>query len=357
MGKTAVVFSPKYYQHNPGRNHPESVRRLRAIINELKRGRLSSNGNWQFVEPEKARMEDVELIHSREYIKLVAAVCKSGGGLLDSGDTAASPKSFEVALYAVGGTLKAVNLVMEKRFENAFALVRPPGHHAEKFRACGFCIFNNIAIAAEYLLRKFRLERILILDIDAHHGNGTQEAFYATNKVLYISLHQDPRDFPGTGFIDEIGEGEGLGYNVNIPLPFRTGDQIYLRAVKEIVTPVIRQYKPQFILMSAGLDGHYTDPVANLSLSAFCYQEIYEIIMNLASEICEGRLVSVLEGGYSLNFVGRIAATAIAKMSESLYTLDDKVPTSKKRVRIQGENIIKEVEKVQRVFWNLNQQI
>ena len=354
MGKTAVVFSPKYYQHNSGRDHPESAQRLRAIVNELKRSELSSSGNWQFVEPEKARIEDVELIHGREYIKLVEAVCKSGGGLLDSGDTTVSPKSFEVALYAVGGTLKAVNLVMEKQFENAFALVRPPGHHAEKFRACGFCIFNNVAIAAEYLLRRLRLKRILILDIDAHHGNGTQEAFYETNRVLYISLHQDPRDFPGTGFIDEIGEGEGLGYNVNIPLPFKTGDQIYLRAVKEIVTPVIRKYKPQFILMSAGLDGHYTDPVANLSLSALCYQEIYEIIVNLASEICEGRLVSVLEGGYSLKFVGRIAATAIAKMSGSHYTLDDNVPTSKKRVRIQGEKIIKAVKKVQRVFWNLD---
>jgi len=354
MNKTVIVFSPKYYQHNPGRDHPESAQRLRAIVNELKRGRLSSSGNWQFVEPEKARMEDVELIHGREYIKLVEVVCKSGGGLLDSGDTAVSPKSFEVALYAVGGTLKAVNLVMEKRFENAFALVRPPGHHAGKFCAYGFCIFNNVATAAEYLLRKFRLKRILILDIDAHHGNGTQEAFYETNKVLYISLHQNPRDFPGTGFIDEIGEGEGLGYNVNIPLPFKTGDQIYLRAVKEIVTPVIRKYKPQFILMSAGLDGHYTDPVANLSLSALCYQEIYEIIVNLASEICEGRFVSVLEGGYSLNFLGKIVATAIAKMSGSLYILDDNVPTSKKRVRIQGENIIKEVKKVQRVFWNLD---
>jgi len=354
MSKTAVIFSPKYYQHNPGRDHPESAKRLGAIVNELEGGRLSRSKNWQFVTPEKARIEDVELVHGIEYIRFVETLGKSGGGLIDLEDTVASPESFEVALYAVGGTLKAVNLVMEKKFENAFALVRPPGHHAEKFRAFGFCIFNNVAIAARHLLKKFKLQRILILDIDAHHGNGTQETFYETNKVLYVSLHQDPRIFPGTGFIDEIGEGEGLGYNVNVPFPFRTGDQIYLKAMREIVTPIIYQYKPQFILVSAGLDGHYTDPVANLSLSALCYQEIYEIIVKLASEICDGRLVSVLEGGYSLKFVGKIAAAAIAKMTEAFYIVDDKVPVTSERIRRQGETVIRDVKEVQRVFWNLD---
>jgi acetoin utilization deacetylase AcuC-like enzyme len=354
MNKTAVVFSPKYYEHNTGKRHPESAKRLGAIINELKRGKLSRGKNWQFVKPEKARGEDVELIHDRDYIKLVEALCRSGGGFLDSGDTVTSPESFKVALYAVGGTLKAVNLVMEKKFENAFALVRPPGHHAEKFRAGGFCIFNNIAIAAKHLFRNFKLKRILILDIDAHHGNGTQEAFYDTDKVLYISLHQDPRSFPGTGFVDEIGEGKGLGHNINIPLPFVTSDRIYLRAMKEIVVPVTSQYKPQFILISAGLDGHYTDPVANLSLSVVCYRQFYEIIMKLASQICGGRLVSVLEGGYSLNFIGKIAAVSIAKMSETFYTFNDEVPAISKRITAQGGKIINEVKKVQSAFWNLN---
>ncbi|MEM3536640.1 MAG: histone deacetylase, partial [Candidatus Bathyarchaeia archaeon] len=343
MAKTAVIFSPKYYQHNPGRGHPESARRLRAIISELRNGPLSHSGNWQFVEPERAAIADVQLVHDVEYIKLVRAVCKSGGGFLDLEDTVASPESFEVALYAVGGALKAVKLVMENKVKNAFALVRPPGHHAEKFRACGFCIFNNVAIAAEYLLKNYDLKRVLILDIDAHHGNGTQEIFYQTKKVLYMSLHQDPRGFPGTGFIDEIGEGEGLGYNVNVPLPFRTGDQIYLRAVEEIIKPIIRQYKPQFMLVSAGLDGHYTDPVANLSLSASCYQRVYEVITDLASEICQGRLVSVLEGGYSLRFVGKIAAAAIAKMSATPYIVNDEVPSSKERMVKHGGKIIEEV--------------
>ncbi len=354
MKKTAVVFSPIYYRHDTGKKHPESAQRLRVIVNELKKSKLLGNGNWQFVRPRKAHIGHAQLIHSIEYIRLVEAVCRSGGGLLDLEDTVTSRESFEVALYAVGGTLKAVDLVMEKKFENAFALVRPPGHHAGRFRACGFCIFNNVAIAAEYLLKKFRLERILILDIDAHHGNGTQETFYKTSKVLYISLHQDHRSFPGTGFIDEIGEGKGLGYNVNIPLPFRTSDQIYLKAVKEIVTPIVCQYKPQFILVSAGLDGHYTDPVANLSLSALCYREVYKTIVNLASEICGGRLASVLEGGYSLKFVGKIAATATAKMSGAPYIINDKVPVTDKRARRRGETAIRDVKEIQRTFWNID---
>lgn len=205
MTRTTVVFSPMYYLHNPGRNHPESANRLRAIVNRLEEYRRSGNGNWRFVEAGKASLEDIEQIHCREYIRLVEAVCKSGGGPLDLQDTVASPESFEVALCAVGGALKAVNLVMNRDFENAFALVRPPGHHARRFHACGFCIFNNVAITASYLIRKFLLKRILILDVDAHHGNGTQEAFYETSKVLYVSLHEDPRDFPGTGFADGPG--------------------------------------------------------------------------------------------------------------------------------------------------------
>ena len=353
MSRTAAVFSPIYYQHGTGVDHPESARRLRAIIGELRKGQLSRSGKWVFVEPGKASVEDVESVHDREYIGHVRAVCKSGGGPLDSGDTVVSPDSFKVALYAAGGALKAVNLVMKGEFENAFALVRPPGHHAEKFHACGFCIFNNIAIAAKYLVRKFNMKRVLIFDIDAHHGNGTQEAFYETDKVLYISLHEDPLGFPGTGFIEEVGEGDGLGYNVNIPLPFRTSDHIYLRAIVEIAMPVIRHYKPQFMLVSAGFDGHYTDPVGSLSLSGLCYERIFKTIVDLASEVCNGRLVAILEGGYSLKFVGKMSALAIAEMSGSPYFIDDRIPVFRKKVGMQGEKVLREVKRVQRGFWNI----
>jgi len=354
MTRTAVIFSPKYYKHNPGRRHPESARRLGAIMKELKHGALGKSRNWQFVEPRKARVEDVELVHDAEYIRFVEDVCRAGGGLLDLGDTVASPQSFEVALYAVGGTLRAVNLVIKNKFENAFALVRPPGHHAGRFQACGFCIFNNVAIAARYLLERVGLKRILVLDIDAHHGNGTQETFYETSKVLYMSIHQDPRLFPGTGFIDEVGKGEGAGYKVNVPLPFGTDDQVYLKALKEIIVPIARQYKPQFVLISAGLDGHYTDPVANLSLTTACYETIFQTIIEVASRTCKGKLVAALEGGYSQRAVGKIAAAAIARMSGAAYAVNDTVPVTAVKTRKLGERIIDDAKKVQRSFWKLN---
>jgi len=354
MSKTAVIFSPKSYQHYPGKDHPESARRLQRIIDELKRSRLFGSDKCQLVEPVKADVEDIKLVHGLEYVRHVQTVCKNGGGMLDEADTAVSPESFETAVLAVGGTLTAANLVMEKKFENAFALVRPPGHHASRFQACGFCVFNNVAIAAKHLLKQYGLRRILILDIDAHHGNGTQETFYDTRKVLYISLHEDPTFFPKTGFVDEVGEGEGLGYNVNIPLPFKTTDQTYLRAVKEIVAPVASQYRPDFILVSAGLDGHYADPVGELSLSALCYKRVYEVIMKLASETCQGRLVAVLEGGYGLRFVGKIGAALTAEMSGAQYAINDRVLTAEKNVKIRGEKAIEEVKKLQSVFWNLD---
>ena len=353
MTRTAVIFSPKYYQHNTGTGHPESAKRLGAIINELKKSKLSKSKSWQFVQPDKATLEDVQLVHDLDYIKTVDRICKSGGGILDEGDTVVSPESFQVALYAVGGTLKAVDLVMNNTFQNAFALIRPPGHHASKLSAMGFCIFNNTAIAATHLLKRHKLNRIAIIDIDAHHGNGTQETFYETSHVLYTSLHEDPHSFPRTGFTDEIGEGEGLGYSVNVPLPFQTGDRIYLKAFREIVTPIIRQYKPQFILVSAGFDGHYTDPVGNLSLSMKSYQKAYETIVRLASETCEGRLVSILEGGYSLTHIGKTATTAIAEMSGKTMIMKDRVQASTQRSIRQGLNIIEDAKKAHKAFWRL----
>jgi acetoin utilization deacetylase AcuC-like enzyme len=353
MARTAIIFSPIYYQHNTGKRHPESAKRLHAIIKEINKAKLVNGETVQLIKPEKARLEEVELVHGIEYIDLVEAVCRSSGGLLDLEDTVVSPESFNVALYAVGGTLKAIKLVIEGKFKNTFALVRPPGHHASEYCACGFCIFNNVAIGAEYLRRKYGLKRILILDIDAHHGNGTQETFYKTPEVLYISLHQDPTEFPGTGFVYEVGEGDALGYTVNIPLPYGTRDRIYLKAMSEVVEPIVMQYNPQFTLVSAGLDGHYTDPVANLSLSASCYQRIYESIIRLTSETCDGRLVSVLEGGYSQNFVGKIAVSIIARLSGTLYNVEDKAPVINKHVEKQGEKALEDVKSVQKSFWEI----
>lgn len=353
MTETAVVFTPKYLDHKTGLGHPESPARLRVIMRKLNKSGLLETGRCSLVGPEPASVEDVKLTHESDYIQLVQRVCASGGGLLDLGDTIVSSESFEVALLAAGGAMKAVDLVMGGKFRNAFALVRPPGHHAGPYYALGFCIFNNTAVAATHLLRNFNLDRVLILDIDAHHGNGTQEIFYDNDRVLYVSLHQDPTEFPGTGFVDEVGEGEGLGYTVNIPFPFRINDQIYFKAFDQIVVPIIQQYKPQFILVSTGFDNHYTDPVASLSLSTLSYVKIFGKVLELASEFCAGKLVAILEGGYSLRFLGRMAVSVIARMAEVPYFIKDKRPVADPGIRKRAEKIIEEVKRVQSSFWNL----
>jgi acetoin utilization deacetylase AcuC-like enzyme len=323
------------------------------IMKELERSGLLQTGKCSLVKPDAVSSEEVKLVHESDYIQLVKRVCASGGGLLDLGDTVVSPESFEVALLAAGGALKAVELVMDGKFRNAFALVRPPGHHAGPYYALGFCIFNNAAIAAAHLLHSFNLGRVLILDVDAHHGNGTQEIFYDDDKVLYISLHQDPTDFPGTGFADEVGEGKGLGYTVNVPFPLQIDDQTYLEAFNQIVVPIIQQYKPQFIMVSVGFDNHYSDPVASLSLSALSYVEIFGKILELASKFCTGRLVAVLEGGYSRSFLGKLAISVIARMAGVPYPIKDKRVMASPRVRGQAKKIIEEVKSIQSSFWNL----
>jgi len=353
MARTAVIYSDKYLDHDPGRGHPESANRLRAIMEELNRSGILETEECSLVEPKPANTEDIELVHKPDYVKLVERCAASGGGLLDMGDTVVCPKSYETALLAAGGTIKAADLVMTGEFRNAFALVRPPGHHAGPYYALGFCLFNNVAIAAAHLIRHFGLERVLILDIDAHHGNGTQEIFYDTYKVLYASPHQDPRGFPGTGFVDEVGEGEGLGYTVNVPLPFRVDDHIYLSAFNHIVVPIIQQYKPQFILASAGFDGHYTDPVASLSLSAFGCLKPFEKALNLASQLCGGKFVAVLEGGYSLKFLGKMVTAAVARMAGIPYKIRDRKPVATLEVQKWAEKAIEEAKGVQSSFWHL----
>ncbi|MGQ9565057.1 MAG: histone deacetylase family protein [Candidatus Bathyarchaeales archaeon] len=353
MTKTAIIYAQKYLDHNTGPTHPESPKRLKVIMEELKSSRVIDEENCKIFEPDQARRNDVELVHHADYIELVNRTCSLGGGLLDHGDTEVSPDSYEVALYAVGGVLKAIDLVLVKKVENAFAFVRPPGHHAGPYTASGFCIFNNIAVGAKHLLQRFNFDRVLILDVDAHHGNGTQEIFYDTDKVLFISLHQDPRGFPGTGFVDEIGEKDGLGYSVNIPLPYKTGDDVYKRAFEELVTPIVKQYRPQFILVSAGFDGHYNDPVASLSLTVDGYARTFRFIREYAASLCQGKLVAVLEGGYSLRFIGKIAACAVAEMAGVSYSFADSVPQINSAVTKQGEKVIEEVKKIQSTYWKL----
>lgn len=350
---TAIVYSPKFLEHDPGPDHPETARRLKVIIDELSLSGLLRNGKCEFVEPKPASNQDLELVHQSEYIRLVEQTCASGGGILDLGDTVVSPKSCEAATLAVGALIDSVNMVTDGRAKNAFGLVRPPGHHAGAYYALGFCLFNNIAVAATYLLHRRNYERVLILDIDAHHGNGTQEIFYNTNKVLYISVHEDPRGFPGTGFADEVGESEGVGYTVNVPFPFRATDQVFIRAFEEIVEPISSQFSPQFVLVSAGFDGHYTDPVGMLALSMKGYEAAFGRIVSMATNLCNGKLVASLEGGYSLNFLGKMATLAIAKMANARYPVRDQSPVPSPKTVKKAEQTINSVKNIQSSFWKL----
>lgn len=350
---TAIVYSPKFLNHDTGPDHPETPDRLRVVIEELSRSGLLKTRRCSILTPRPAKLKDVELVHESDYVELVQRCCAVGGGVLDLGDTVVGVESCKVAFLAVGGVLDAVNLITRGNARNAFALVRPPGHHAGPYYALGFCLFNNVAIAAAHILHRLRFNRVLILDIDAHHGNGTQEIFYDTNKVLYVSLHQDPRGFPGTGFMDETGEGEGQGYTVNIPFPLRVDDRLYHQGFDQIAAPIIRQYKPQFILVSAGFDGHYTDPVGSLSLSMVGYSQVFSKILSLASQLCQGRLVVALEGGYSLNFFGKMVTSAIARIAGLSYRVRDNSPVAHPKTRKNAEQVISNVKRIQSAFWQL----
>jgi acetoin utilization deacetylase AcuC-like enzyme len=350
---TAIYYSPTFLEHNPGPDHPEIPKRLKVITAELARSSLLKSGKCAYVQPKPARREDLTLVHEDEYVELIKKTCAAGGGVIDLGDTVVSPRSFEVAVLAAGALIDAVTFVANRRAKNAFALVRPPGHHAGAYYALGFCLFNNVAIGASHLLNRLDFNRVLIVDIDAHHGNGTQEIFYGTDRVLYVSLHEDPRGFPGTGFIDEMGEGKGLGYTVNIPLPFRTDNATYQEALEELVLPIASQYQPEFMLISAGFDGHYTDPVGDLALSAKSYEETFGKLVGLASQLCEGRLVVTLEGGYSLKVLGRLVTSAIAKMAGMPYELNENRQDTNPRASRKAEQVINSVRSIQSSYWKL----
>jgi acetoin utilization deacetylase AcuC-like enzyme len=293
--RVGYVYDPVYLEHDTGK-HPESASRLVAIMHHLER-----TDNWQkliSIKPRVATIEEVSLVHTKHYISEVMALANKGGGQLDP-DTVVSPDSYKVALYAAGGTIQATDAVMDGSINSGFALVRPPGHHATTGRGMGFCLFNNVAVAVAYVLHKYNLERVVIVDFDVHHGNGTQDVFYINPGVLYISTHQSPY-YPGTGRVDEIGYGEAKGTTVNIPLPIGCGDEEYNKVFEQIIVPLIRRFKPKFIIVSAGYDGHWSDGLAGMNLTIAGFAQITGIIKRLADELCDGRLVLSLEGGYNL---------------------------------------------------------
>jgi acetoin utilization deacetylase AcuC-like enzyme len=296
--KAGLVYDPIYLEHDTG-DHVENPRRLVEAMSYLKETGIKEK--LTCLPPRPASLEELEMIHAPEYISYVKSKAEKGGGWLDP-DTVMSPKSYEAALYAAGGLMVAVEEVMKGGLDNAFALVRPPGHHAIHDRAMGFCIFNNVAIAAKFALSKLDLNRVLIADFDVHHGNGTQDAFYADPRVLYFSTHQYPF-YPGTGWRDETGTGEGEGTTVNFPMAAGWGDEECLRAFNEVLGPIARRFQPQLILVSAGFDAHWADQLAMMRVTITGFAQMAMILKELAAELCQGRLVFTLEGGYNLQVV------------------------------------------------------
>jgi len=290
--KTGLITSDTYQNHNTGDGHPEKIDRVTSVIDNFKR---LDNKNLIWKKPSKFDRSILEVTHNSDYINFVEkSFPKKGLSFLD-GDTIISPGSKEATSDAVGSIIAAIDGVQNKEFKNAFCAVRPPGHHAEKNKAMGFCIYNNVAVGANYLINKYKLKKVAIIDFDVHHGNGTQDIFYNNEKVLYISTHQYPY-YPGSGTNDEKGKFNNI---LNIPLPAGTTSEEYLNAY-EFVLKKIKEFKPEFILLSAGFDAHKDDPLAQLQLESKDFYSITRRTLELSKQYCDGKVVSILEGGYDL---------------------------------------------------------
>lgn len=276
--------------------HPETPRRLLAIKEVLDGDGVGKE--VKLIEARAASELELAYIHDEDYIKKIAKTAGHEHTVLDP-DTNANAYTWEAAIYAAGGLLNCVGAVCKDHYRNAFAFVRPPGHHAERARAMGFCFFNNVAIAAEWLIKNCNLERIAIVDFDVHHCNGTQHSFYKRPDVFVASVHHYPF-YPGTGAADETGEGEGKGATLNVPLAGGAGDDDYRRAFEEKIIPAVEKFQPQFLLVSAGFDAHELDPLGGMRVTTAGFKWMMEILVLLARETCDGKLAAVLEGGYSL---------------------------------------------------------
>jgi acetoin utilization deacetylase AcuC-like enzyme len=294
----ALITSPEYLKHDEP-SHPEHAGRLRAIESALDASGLRSR--LLGLAPRPATVEEIARVHSPEYITALERVMSQAPGYIDHAPTYIVPKSYAVACLAAGGALRAVDAVLGGEAQTAFALIRPPGHHAVPDRAMGFCLFNNVALAARHAQRVHGLKRVMIVDFDVHHGNGTQDAFYNDPSVLFLSTHQYGAGFyPGTGGAEETGEGAGAGANINVPLPAGAGDNAFERIAAEIIAPAAARFAPELLFVSAGYDAHWADPLASLQLTHTGYGQLMRALCAIAQQLGGGRMVLTLEGGYNL---------------------------------------------------------
>ena len=304
--KVGIFYDERFLLHDTGPNHPENPERLISVITELKNNdQISSNIIWPNFEV--ATFDELNLVHTKEYIELVdrqVSQLKNSRAYLSTGDTPISKHTNLVAKLAVGAGLEAADQIMVGDLSSAFALVRPPGHHATASMGMGFCVYNNVAVVARYLQKKYDLKRILIVDFDVHHGNGTQDIFYEDDSVFYFSVHQHPF-YPRSGRPDEIGEGKGEGFTLNVDLPKASGNEALIQAFKLKLKPAMDQFKPEFVLVSAGFDAHEGDLLGQLGYTDEGYKEVAEILQGISDEYAKGRTLYMLEGGYVADNISR----------------------------------------------------
>jgi acetoin utilization deacetylase AcuC-like enzyme len=314
MTRTGFVYHQDYLQHDMGFGHPESPDRLRAIVTRLEGAGLLAR--LTRIEPAPAADEWITQVHAPVYLTHLKKRAPQSGHVSLDPDTSISPGSLPAAYLAAGGALAAADAIMAGRVNNAFCAVRPPGHHAEHDRAMGFCLFNNVAIAARYLQRRHGIERVLIVDWDVHHGNGTQHTFYGDPTVLFFSTHQYPY-YPGTGRATERGEGKGEGATVNVPMTQGQGDEDYCEVFERVLVPAADDFKPEFVIISAGFDAHRDDPLAGMALTEDGYGALSRIVLNVAGRHCQGRVLSCLEGGYNLQALSASVERHLLAMLEA----------------------------------------
>lgn len=337
-----LFYHPTFLLHLTGGMHPERPERLTATRKLLEESGLLSH--LKELEPRPAKEDELQRVHAKEHIDRVRITAQEGGGYLDS-DTVVSSSSYEAASRAAGAAVSAVDEVVQEG-NDVFCLVRPPGHHATSNQGMGFCLFNNLAVGAAHSLSEKKHSHILIIDWDAHHGNGLQEIFYGDRRVLYVSLHQSPL-YPGSGSIREVGSGEGKGYNINIPFPPRTGEEAYLKVFEEVILPAAKKYAPQLVMIAAGYDGHFSDPLASLLLKASSFSRMTAM---LKAEFKLPFIVS-LEGGYDLKGLALSVFATICELASLPCGIEkEEVPPGEKDCSFK---VIEEVKHVHSRYWPL----
>lgn len=343
MAKVGIVLDKLYVDHDNGAGHPETFERILAIVDMLNYTKMMDE--VVRITPRDATKEEITLVHTPEHYDTIAATKGKHKVFLDA-DTSTCSVSFDAALRAAGGTISAIDSVLSGEVDRAFPIVRPPGHHAEADRPMGFCLFNNAAVGAAYLTEIKGLDRVLIIDWDVHHGNGTHHIFEDSSKVLYFSSHQFPF-YPGTGASEEVGTGEGKGYTVNVPMQPEMGDNEFIKIFDEILNPIINQYKPGFIIVSAGFDIFFDDPLGGMKVTPEGFAKLTRQLTDQADKVCNGNIIFLLEGGYNLDGLWICTKEMLEELLDkkrSEYDIGD--------IKTKADDLINSTKKIYSDYWD-----